>query len=183
QENLSSNVGSENLAYVIYTFGSTGKPKGVQITHRSVVNLLHSIATCPGLSDGDRSLAVTTISFDVSVPEIYGLLTVGGCVVVASPEATKDPAILIELLTKQKPTFMSATPATLRILLDAGFSYRRYEREGSKKLKIISTGESLSGELGEELLEKCGSLWNLYSPTEITVWATLYQVQPVKRQW
>ncbi|MDY6804445.1 MAG: amino acid adenylation domain-containing protein [Cyanobacteriota bacterium] len=171
RENPDSNVNSENLAYVIYTSGSTGKPKGVQINHSSVVNLLHSIATSPGIGDRDTVLAVTTISFDVSVPEIYGPLTVGGRVVIASGEATKDPAGLIELLTKHKPTLMSATPATWRMLLDAAW-------EGSKKLTIISTGESLSRELAEELLEKCGSLWNLYGPTEITVWATLYQVLP-----
>ena len=177
RENPESKVSSENLAYVIYTSGSTGKPKGVQIAHSSVVNLLHSIATSPKISDRDTTIAVTTISFDVSVPEIYGPLTVGGRVVVASREATKDPAKLIELLTKQQPTLMSATPATWRMLLDAGFGCRRHEREGNKKLKIISTGESLSRELAEELLKKCDSLWNLYGPTEITVWATACQVK------
>jgi len=168
-----SEFNPNNLAYIIYTSGSTGKPKGVQIAHRSVVNLLHAIATCPGLSRRDRMLAVTTICFDVSVPEIYGPLTVGGRVVIASREATKDPAQLIELLSLQSTTIMSATPATWRMLLEAGW-------EGSKELKIICTGESLSRELSNKLLAKGASLWNLYGPTEITVWATLYQVQPGK---
>ncbi|NES20315.1 MAG: amino acid adenylation domain-containing protein, partial [Symploca sp. SIO3E6] len=167
--NPHSPIKPNNLAYIIYTSGSTGKPKGVQIAHSSVVNLLQAIATCPGLSRHDRMLAVTTISFDVSVPEIYSPLTVGGCVVIASREATKDPAQLIELLTKQGATVMSATPATWRMLLEAGW-------EGSKALKIICTGESLSRELGNKLLAKGTSLWNLYGPTEITVWATIYQV-------
>jgi len=168
--NIEAPVNPENLAYIIYTSGSTGKPKGVQIAHSSVVNLLHAIAVIPGLSASDRMLAVTTISFDVSVPEIYGPLTVGGRVVVASREVTKDPAQLMELLTRQSPTVMSATPATWGMLLEAGW-------EGSKKVKIISTGERLSPELADKLLEKCGELWNLYGPTEITVWATLYQVK------
>ncbi len=167
--NPESGINQKNLAYIIYTSGSTGKPKGVQIAHSSVVNLLYSIATSPGLSRRDRMLAVTTICFDVSVPEIYGPLTVGGRVVIASREATKDPTQLIELLTKQSATIMSATPATWRMLLEAGW-------EGSKELKIICTGESLSRELGNKLLAKSASLWNLYGPTEITVWATLYQV-------
>ncbi|NEP80671.1 MAG: amino acid adenylation domain-containing protein [Okeania sp. SIO3B3] len=170
-ENLDSKLSSENLAYIIYTSGSTGKPKGVQIAHKSVVNLLQAIATCPGLGAGDTMLAVTTISFDVSVPEIYGVLTIGGRVVLASREVVKDPPQLMELLASQNPTVMSATPATWRMLLDAGW-------QGSQKLKIISTGESLSRELADKLLEKCGSLWNLYGPTEITVWATIYQVKP-----
>ena len=168
--NLNLAINSDNLAYIIYTSGSTGKPKGVQINHGSVVNLLQAIAICPGLSNRDTMLAVTTICFDVSVPEIYTPLTVGGKVVVASSKATKDPDKLIELITKQKITIMSATPATWRMLLDAHW-------EGSKQLKIISTGESLSRDLGEKLLTKCASLWNLYGPTEITVWATFYQVK------
>ncbi|MEO1558214.1 MAG: amino acid adenylation domain-containing protein, partial [Cyanobacteria bacterium J06632_19] len=169
--NLHNKTTPDNLAYVIYTSGSTGKPKGVEITHGSVVNLLHSIATNPGLNAEDRSIAVTSISFDVSVPEIYGPLTVGGRVAIASREATKDPAQLMELLAKQNATVMSATPATWRMLLEAGW-------RGSPNLRIISTGESLSRELADKLLEKCASLWNLYGPTEITVWATLYQVKP-----
>lgn len=170
-ENLDSKISSENLAYIIYTSGSTGKPKGVQIAHKSVVNLLQAIATYPGLSTDDTILALTTISFDVSVPEIYGLLTVGGCVIIVSREVTKNPKQLIDLLVSQNPTVMSATPATWQMLLDSGW-------QGSQNLKIISTGESLSRKLADKLLEKCDSLWNLYGPTEITVWATLYQVKP-----
>ena len=170
-ENPESKLSSENLAYIIYTSGSTGKPKGVQIAHKSVVNLLQAIATFPGLGAGDTMLAVTTISFDVSVPEIYGVLTIGGRLVLASGEVVKDPPQLIELLVSQNPTVMSATPATWRMLLDAGW-------QGSQNLKIISTGEKLSRELADKLLEKCDSLWNLYGPTEITVWATIYQVKP-----
>ncbi|MBO1348050.1 MAG: amino acid adenylation domain-containing protein [Hormoscilla sp. GUM202] len=169
--NTETPVNPENLAYIIYTSGSTGKPKGVQIAHNSVVNLLQAIAASPGLSASDTMVAVTTISFDVSVPEIYGPLTVGGRVVVAPREVTKDPAQLMELLAGQGATVMSATPATWGMLLDGGW-------EGSKKVKIISTGERLSPELADKLLEKCGELWNLYGPTEITVWATLYQVKP-----
>ncbi|MEB3342382.1 AMP-binding protein [Okeania sp.] len=169
-ENLESKISSENLAYIIYTSGSTGKPKGVQIAHKSVVNLLQAIATSPGLNADDTILAVTTISFDVSVPEIYGLLTVGGCVVIVSREVTKNPEELMELLASHNPTIMSATPATWRMLLNGGW-------QGNQNLKIISTGESLSRELADKLLEKCDSLWNLYGPTEITVWATIYQVK------
>ncbi|NER33981.1 MAG: amino acid adenylation domain-containing protein [Oscillatoria sp. SIO1A7] len=168
--NPQSAINPENLAYIIYTSGSTGKPKGVQIDHSSVVNLLHSIVACPGLGKGDTTIAVTSISFDVSVPEIYGLLTVGGKVVIASREATKDPAQLMELLGKHSATVMSATPATWRMLLEAGCGDRL-------EMKIISTGERLPRDLADKLLEKSASLWNLYGPTEITVWATLYKVE------
>ncbi len=159
-----------NLAYIIYTSGSTGKPKGVQIAHRSVVNLLLAIAICPGLRDTDTSIAVTTISFDVSVPELLGPLTVGGKVVVASQTATQDPDQLIQLIHQHRVTVMSATPATWQMLMNAKWS-------GCRDLKIISTGDRLSPELAAQLLPKGGSLWNLYGPTEITVWATIHRVQ------
>ncbi|MDJ1168163.1 amino acid adenylation domain-containing protein [Roseofilum sp. BLCC_M154] len=171
QDNPESDVNPENLAYIIYTSGSTGKPKGVQTTHRSVVNLLNSIAAEPGLSASDTMVAVTTISFDVSVPELYGPLTVGGKIIIVSREVAKDPAKLMESLKQQNATVMSATPATWRMLLDAGWT-------GSQQLKVISTGERLPRKLANPLLEKSASLWNLYGPTEITVWATLYRVEP-----
>ena len=161
---------TDNLAYIIYTSGSTGKPKGVQIAHSSVVNLLNSIAACPGLGDRDTTVAVTSISFDASVPDIYGLLTVGGKVAIASREATQDPAQLMEFIDKHNATVMSATPATWRMMLDAGWG-------GRKEMKMISTGESLPKDLVNKLLGKCSYLWNLYGPTEITVWATLDRVQ------
>ena len=163
-------VRPDNLAYIIYTSGSTGKPKGVQIAHSSVVNLLHSIIACPGLDARDTTVAITSISFDACVPEIYGLLIVGGKVAIASREATQDPVQLMESIDKHKATVMSGTPATWRMMIDVGWG-------GRKEMKIISTGESLSRDLANKVLEKCASLWNLYGPTEITVWATLYQVQ------
>ena len=163
-------VKSDNLAYIIYTSGSTGKPKGVQIVHSSVVNLLHSIAVCLGLGEHDTTVAITSISFDACVPEIYGLLSVGGKVAIASREATQDPAQLMESIDKHNPTVISGTPATWRMMLDALWG-------GIKEMKIISTGESLPRDLANKLLEKCASLWNLYGPTEVTVWATLDQVQ------
>ncbi|MEM9216705.1 MAG: amino acid adenylation domain-containing protein [Cyanobacteria bacterium P01_F01_bin.150] len=164
-----SAVASNNLAYIIYTSGSTGTPKGVQICHGSVVNLLEATAIAPGITNQDISIAVTTISFDVSVPELYGPLIVGGRVIIASQEATKDPDQLMALIHHHRGTVMSATPATWQMLLNAGWS-------GIPDLKIISTGERLSSQLATQLLSRGQSLWNLYGPTETTVWATIYQV-------
>ncbi|MGK7888330.1 MAG: AMP-binding protein, partial [Leptolyngbyaceae cyanobacterium] len=113
-----------------------------------------------------------TISFDVSVPEIYGPLTVGGQVVIASQDATKDPQLLMGLIDYHQATVMSATPTTWQMLLNAGW-------EGSAELKIISTGERLSPKVANQLRPEGASLWNLYGPTEITVWATAYQVQTI----
>ena len=170
EQNPTNDVTPDNLAYVIYTSGSTGKPKGVQITHCSVVNLLSSIATNPGLTREDTLVAVTSISFDVSVFEIYLPLIVGARLVIANREVVRDATELIKLLVQEKTTIMTATPATWRMLLEAGWQI-------SQNLKILCTGESLSRELADRLLEKSASVWNLYGPTEITIWATLYRVK------
>jgi amino acid adenylation domain-containing protein len=170
QANTISDLQSHNLAYIIYTSGSTGKPKGVQIEHRSAVNLLNSIAKQPGLTEKDTVLAVTTICFDVAVPEIFLPLAVGAKLVVVSSAVAADGRELLKVLNKFQVTFMHPTPVTWRLLLAAGW-------RGSKNLKMVSTGESLPKELAAQLLPKGAELWNLYGPTEITVWATGYKIE------
>ena len=170
RENPVSDLRPSNLAYIIYTSGSTGKPKGVQIEHRSAVNLLNSIANQPGLTAADTVLAVTTISFDVAVPEIFLPLAVGAKIVVASSAVAADGHQLLRLLNTYQATFMHPTPVTWRLLLAAGW-------QGSKNLKMVSTGEAFPQELAAQLLPKGAELWNLYGPTEITVWATGYKIE------
>ena len=150
---------------MIYTSGSTGTPKGVQITHRSIVNFLHSMREKPGLTADDVLLAVTTLSFDIAGLEFFLPLTAGALVVIASVEATADATQLISLLERHQITVMQATPATWHLLLEANWT-------GSPNLKILCGGEAWSSELAEQLLPRCGSLWNMYGPTEATVWAS-----------
>ncbi|MDM8560644.1 amino acid adenylation domain-containing protein [Candidatus Parabeggiatoa sp. HSG14] len=160
----------DNLAYVIYTSGSTGKPKGVQITHKSLCNFLISMRQQPGLTAEDVLLAVTTLSFDIAALELYLPLMTGAKIVLASPEVAADGSQLLEQLDKCGVTVMQATPATWRLLLAAGW-------EGSEQLKILCGGEALPGELALQLLKKSRAVWNMYGPTETTIWSTTYQVQ------
>ncbi len=164
-----SEVGPSNLAYVIYTSGSTGKPKGVQIEHRSLANLLCSMREEPGISASDILLSITTISFDLSVPDIFLPLLAGARLVIASREATFDGKLLKNLLKLSGATVMQATPTTWRILLESGWS-------GDRNLKAIVGGEAVSPELARKLAACCGSVWNMYGPTETTVWSSLYRV-------
>jgi amino acid adenylation domain-containing protein len=168
-ENLNTSIKAENLAYVMYTSGSTGKPKGVQIEHQSVVNLLNSIRQEPGLTSEDVLLAVASLSFDISVSEIFLPLTVGAKLVLASREVIADGKQLLKLHNIHGVTFMQPTPATWRLLLAAGW-------QGSPQLKMISTGEALPRDLANQLLTKGSTLWNLYGPTETTIWSTGCQV-------
>ena len=162
-------AGPDNLAYMIYTSGSTGKPKGVQIPHRAVVNFLTSMSREPGLTAADKLLAVTTLSFDIAGLELYLPLIVGGTVILASRDlATNGPELLAKL-TSAGATVMQATPATWRMLLEAGW-------EGPSSLKILCGGEAWPASLATQLLERSTSLWNMYGPTETTIWSTCSQV-------
>ena len=161
---------ADNLAYILYTSGSTGKPKGVQITHRNVVNFLHSMSREPGMDGNDIILSVTTLAFDISVLELLLPMTVGARVVIASKDVVGEGIKLQELLKESQATVMQATPATWRILLESGWS-------GNENLKALCGGETLPRDLAREIKERVASLWNMYGPTETTVWSSIYQVQ------
>lgn len=167
---VEAKVHAENLAYVMYTSGSSGKPKGVQVRHCSVVNFLQSMSRRPGLSNQDTFLAVTTLSFDISVLELLLPLSVGACVVVGSQDLASDGERLAQMLATSKATAMQATPATWGILLEAGWN-------GDGRLKMLCGGEVMPRDLASTLLEQGGSLWNMYGPTETTVWSAVLQVE------
>jgi amino acid adenylation domain-containing protein len=161
---------SSSLAYVIYTSGSTGRPKGVQLPHRAVVNFLHAMRERPGIREDDVLLAVTTLSFDIAGLELFLPLTVGAKVVVAGRETAADARLLAERVAGCGATTMQATPATWRMLLAAGWA-------GNPGLRALCGGEALDGELARRLRPLVGELWNLYGPTETTIWSTVQRVE------
>ncbi len=157
----------DRRAYVIYTSGSTGRPKGVENTHGALANFLRSMAREPGLSRDDTLLAVTTLSFDISILELFLPLAVGARTILASSEDSGDPFALDELLADA--TVMQATPATWRLLVDSGWG-------GSPRLKALCGGEALTPSLAGDLLSRVGALWNMYGPTETTVWSACKRI-------
>jgi amino acid adenylation domain-containing protein len=159
----------ETAAYVIYTSGSTGKPKGVQVPHRAVVNFLLSMRNEPGIGPDDRLVAVTTLSFDIAVLELLLPLSIGAQVVVATRDDAMDGQALSALLAESGATIMQATPATWRLLIDAGW-------RGGPAFKALCGGEALPADLAVQLLARSGELWNMYGPTETTVWSTCSRV-------
>lgn len=165
-----TSVSGNNLAYVIYTSGSTGKPKGVQIERHSLDNFLKSMAEHTEIGSKDAILAVTTVSFDIAALELYLPLICGAKTVIASKEEAIDGEKLSYLLKSKGITIMQATPATWRLLLESGW-------EGSSELKALCGGESLPNELAEKLLERCAALYNVYGPTETTIWSTIGRIE------
>ena len=170
EEDPVGDVAPENLAYVIYTSGSTGRPKGVQINHRSLTNFLNAMSREPGITNEDVLLAVTTVSFDIAALELFLPICVGARAVVVSREVAADGLRLSEELASSGATVMQATPATWRLLIEAGWP-------GNEGLKILCGGEALPRELADQLLERGGSLWNLYGPTETAIWSTIHRVE------
>jgi amino acid adenylation domain-containing protein len=158
-----------SLAYVLYTSGSTGKPKGVEVTHRALVNFLCSMARAPGLAARDGLLALTTLSFDIAGLELWLPLLVGGRVVLGGREEAADGALLAAALARSGATALQATPSTWRILLASGW-------EGNPSLKALVGGEALPPDLAAQLAEACGEAWNLYGPTETTIWSAVWRI-------
>jgi amino acid adenylation domain-containing protein len=166
---LKSAQKADSLAYVIYTSGSTGLPKGVEITHRAVMNFLTSMAREPGVTPQDVLLAVTTVSFDIAGLELYLPLTLGACVVIAEREEVIDGFTLLQHMDQCGATIMQATPATWRLLLEAGF-------KAKAGFKILCGGEALPRDLANRLLQGEGELWNMYGPTETTIWSSCSRI-------
>jgi amino acid adenylation domain-containing protein len=162
-------VAADEAAYVIFTSGSTGRPKGVEVSRGALANFLRSMSHTPGMSSSDRLLAVTTVAFDIAGLELLLPLAVGANVFVAPYDVAIDARRLLSLMATYQPTIMQATPATWKMLLEAGWS-------GDPKLKILCGGEALPLELARELRTRCASLWNLYGPTETTIWSTVHRV-------
>jgi amino acid adenylation domain-containing protein len=169
QENLINEATADNLAYVIYTSGSSGRPKGVGISHHALTNFLFSVQRQPGLTRGDVLLAVTTLSFDIAGLEIYLPLITGARLVIADREDASDGIRLKQRIADSGATVMQATPATWQMLINAGW-------QGHKGLKVLCGGEALSRELSNELLARGVALWNMYGPTETTIWSTTCKV-------
>lgn len=162
-------VSYATAAYIIYTSGSTGKPKGVTVTHKNLVNFLFSMAIEPGINAEDKLLSITTISFDIAGLELFLPLIKGAAVVFADYETTRDGQLLLNLLQKKGITILQATPTTWQLLLDSGW-------ETPLALKALCGGEAMPLNLARQLISKCDSLWNMYGPTETTIWSAIKQI-------
>lgn len=165
--NLNSTVDKAGLAYILYTSGSTGIPNGVRISHRALINFLMAMKKEPGIGPEDTLLALTTLSFDIAGLELFLPLITGACIELITHEQATDGLELQKILRDRKITVMQATPATYQILFETGW------RNGSG-LKLLCGGEAMSLELAGKLVATGASVWNMYGPTETTIWSSIY---------
>ncbi|MGN7964403.1 AMP-binding protein, partial [Brucella sp. 22210] len=156
-----------NLAYVIYTSGSTGQPKGVMNEHGGVVNLVCSMRNIVGIDASERMLALTTLAFDIAGLELYLPLLGGAQIILMEKGASMEPGLVGEMITAAGATVMQATPATWRILLHDGW-------RGAADMKALCGGDALSNNLAASLQSRVARLWNMYGPTETTIWSAAW---------
>ncbi|HJQ01703.1 MAG TPA: AMP-binding protein [Jatrophihabitans sp.] len=152
-------------AYVIYTSGSTGRPKGVIIGHPALLDRLAAFTELPGFGPDDAIMSMTAPSFDISMAELLVPLTVGGCLIAAPAGTGADPAIFAAAVTEFRPTVIQATPSFWRLALAWGWP-------GSPDVRVWCGGEALTASLAEQLVPRCAELWNMYGPTEATIWVS-----------
>ena len=157
------------LAYLIYTSGSTGKPKGVMVGHDNLANLLLSFATTPGLAAGERILAATTMSFDISILELFLPLVTGATAVMTPRSLSEDPDAVLNWIEHHRIDVIQATPSSLRMMLASGW-------RPATDQTIWCGGEPLQLDLAERIAASGAKLWNLYGPTETTVWSLACEI-------
>ncbi|WP_117209356.1 amino acid adenylation domain-containing protein [Allorhizocola rhizosphaerae] len=163
-----SGTSNPGLAYVIYTSGSTGRPKGVAVGHDSLSNLLAGLRHCLDIPPRPVFLAVASFAFDMSIPELWLPLVMGGTVVLATEDEARDAERLLKLIRTKGVTHVHVTPSTWQRLLEAGFD--------EPGVVAISGAEALPEPIARQIRGRSARLWNLYGPTETTVWSTYSEV-------
>ncbi|KZN46883.1 hybrid non-ribosomal peptide synthetase/type I polyketide synthase [Pseudoalteromonas luteoviolacea] len=165
----SRSIEPQQRAYVIYTSGSSGRPKGVEICHDALANFLSSMGKVPGMQAADRLLAVTTVAFDIAALELYLPLMCGAFVYLADEVVCSDPLAIAELLEGEQVSVMQATPTLWKVLLKASPNC-------IAGLKVLSGGEPLEQSLASAVLHSGGQLFNMYGPTETTIWSSVEHI-------
>jgi len=174
ERNPKINLHGENLAYIIYTSGSTGKPKGVAVRHHALGHFILSMLESPGMEAGNTLISVTAFSFDIAGLEIYLPLSAGARLVLASRTISQDGPQLVRLLKTYQPNVFQSTPAGWRVLLAAG--WKGWQEESHLSLKCLCGGEALSIDLVDQLQALNVELWNMYGPTETTIWSIIGKI-------
>ncbi|MFO5493094.1 MAG: amino acid adenylation domain-containing protein, partial [Cuspidothrix sp.] len=170
-EDLSSGADLGNLAYVIYTSGSTGQPKGVAIEHRALTNFLCGMADKIGKQFVADFLAVTTYSFDIAALELFFPLVQGARCIICERDLLKNIEAVKAEIRRSQPTIVQATPSFWTMLLQSGW-------KNEENLTILCGGESLNDRLQSMFAAIGCEVWNLYGPTETTIWSMLAQIRP-----
>ena len=164
----------ERLAYLLQTSGSTGAPKAIAVSHGALLNLLASMIEIPGISPEDSLLALTPLTFDIAALELFLPLVVGASLNIAPAEYRGDGRALTRMADAVRPSVMQATPSVWTLLLEGGW-------QPPRGLKALVGGEKLPAPLAERLIDAGCDAWNMYGPTETTIWSSCGRVTSPSR--
>ncbi|MFN3647966.1 MAG: amino acid adenylation domain-containing protein [Armatimonadota bacterium] len=169
----------EDLAYVIYTSGSTGEPKGVMIDHRGAVNTVLDLNRRLELGPEDRVLGLSSLSFDLSVYDLFGLFAAGGAVVLPGPEARRDPQAWVELVRRERVSLWNSVPALLGMVTAYG------EPLGESLRAVLLSGDWIPLPLPEAVrrLAPRAEVWSLGGATEASIWSIYHRIGAVAPEW
>lgn len=157
-------------SFVVYTSGSTGNPKGVVMSQLNLNSFLKHFSSAPGLRQSDRILGLTSISFDMSFMEIILPFVYGASVHLFDKYERRDPRIIVELLKTGSITKLFATPSHLKSLVAYGLTEKLHG------LTIVSAGEPLSSALAKALQHTASQVYNIYGPTETTIFSNIKKI-------
>ena len=175
----------DDLAYVIYTSGSTGLPKGVMIDHQGAVNTILDINHRFGVTSEDRVLALSALSFDVSVYDIFGVLAAGGTIVMPAENALRDPSAWVNLLLQEQVTLWNTVPALLEMLITYTEAACPEALSHSYLRLVLLSGDWISVVLPDRLrkLIPAVNIMSLGGATEASIWSILYPITVVDPSW
>jgi amino acid adenylation domain-containing protein len=181
---LDGRTSAGDLAYVIFTSGSTGVPKGVMISHRGALNTVVDMNDRFGVGEADRILALSSLSFDLSVYDIFGPLAVGGAVVLPEAKAHRDPAVWLELMTVARVTIWNSVPALMELFVEhlevAG------PDDGRLALRLVlMSGDWIPVNLPDRIRAAAGApqIFSLGGATEASIWSILFPIGAVPAEW
>jgi amino acid adenylation domain-containing protein len=168
----------EDLAYVIYTSGSTGLPKGVAVQHKAARNTVEDISRRLGLAPTDRGLWVSSLEFDLSIFDLFGILGAGAAVVIPPPDAAQDPVIWARLTYRHQVTIWNSVPAIMEMLLSAA-APQGAELLASLRVIMLS-GDWIPVDLARRLLDELASceIYSLGGATEAAIWSIIHRIGP-----
>lgn len=160
------------LCYLMFTSGSTGTPKGVQLTRFGLSHVLQAMAAEIGLTEFDNVLALSSVSFDISLLELFLPLTCGAVSTIVPQAGLGDISAIRTIIEDAGVTVLQATPSSFRLLMAGGWSPQR-------RLKILCGGEVLPPSMLAPLLRAGARIWHLYGPTETTIWSLMQLIERV----
>lgn len=175
------NIATNSLAYVIFTSGSTGTPKGVEITHQAAYNTICDINSRYKVSSHDRVLALSALDFDLSVYDVFGLLSAGGALVIPNEKHRKEATVWVDLIQAHAITIWNTVPALLDMLLLA-----TNEADSLSPLRtVLVSGDWVGLDLMDRLNQQTSnaSLTALGGATEASIWSNYYEINNIPSHW